>query len=57
MPMMTDSKTGETKEVPCLYVQDIADQLSFANASYFGSVFRKFAGVSPGEYRNAQGKK
>lgn len=40
-----------------LNVQDIADQLSFANASYFGSAFRKFTGVSPGEYRNAQGKK
>lgn len=35
-----------------LDIQDIAEQLCFSNASYFSAVFRKYAGMTPGEYRS-----
>ena len=38
-----------------LDIQNIAEQLSFANASYFSAVFRKFSGMTPGEYRDTRG--
>lgn len=38
-------------------VQDIAERLSYRTASRFGSVFRKYTGMSPGEYRRSAGAK
>ena len=32
--------------------QDIAIQLGFSSASYFGQVFRKFTGTTPSSYRS-----
>ncbi len=33
------------------HIQDIAGQLGFRSQSYFGDIFRKHTGMSPGEYR------
>ncbi len=35
-----------------LSVKEIADELGFPNASFFGQYFREQAGVTPGAYRN-----
>lgn len=35
-----------------LPVMQIADNLGFKNASYFGKVFKKYMGVTPSEYKN-----
>lgn len=32
-------------------IQDIALRTGFSNGNYFSKVFRKYAGMSPGEYR------
>ena len=34
-------------------VQEISNELTFANQSFFGKYFKQYAGVSPGEYRKA----
>lgn len=33
-------------------IQSISERMHFCNPSYFASVFRKYAGVSPAVYRN-----
>jgi transcriptional regulator GlxA family with amidase domain len=35
-----------------LSVQQIAHEMNFANASFFGQFFRKHAGITPLNYRN-----
>lgn len=37
-------------------ISDISDTLGFASQSYFGSVFRKIAGMSPSEYQMKKNK-
>lgn len=41
------------KETP-ISVSELSDRLGFASPSYFSSVFRKYAGVTPVEYQNNQ---
>ena len=35
-------------------IVEIADKLKFASPSYFSSIFQKFVGVTPAEYRNGE---
>ena len=37
-----------------LTVQQISDELGFTNQSHFGSYFKRYAGVSPKEYKHAK---
>ena len=41
------------KESP-ISVSELSDRLAFASPSYFSSLFRKFAGMSPVEYQNSR---
>ncbi len=36
-----------------LSIQQISEQLNFSNQSFFGKFFKRYAGVSPKEYRNS----
>lgn len=36
---------------PALSVSEVSDILGFANASQFGKYFKKYAGISPGNYQ------
>ena len=38
-----------------LTIQEISNQLSFANQSFFGKYFKQQTGMSPGEYRKRKG--
>ena len=44
-------KQAKKKLLEGVNVSEVADQTGFANFSYFSTVFKKYAGCSPSEYR------
>ena len=51
----TQKKIERAKDLLRMHVksiQDISDELGFSSQSYFGELFHKATGMSPGEYRN-----
>lgn len=42
---------NDNTKLPPISITDIAMQLGFTSANYFSTVFKKFTGISPGEFR------
>lgn len=41
---------------PSLTVTQVAHNLAFSSSQYFATVFRRYLGVSPGDFRKQVGK-
>ena len=46
-------RAKELLRVPKLSISDVSERLAFSSPSYFSLIFRKFVGMSPGDYQQA----